>query len=90
MRVMPWLLIHGVPVLEIFQVMQRLLTIEDPDVLRLRRSKTAHRPAQVNEVRFDWSLQRVHPDLVRQVVRLASIARAASGDDVGPVVGAAT
>src|SRR5712671_3178833 len=78
-----------VPVLEVLEVMQRLLTIEDPDVLRLGRRQAPDGPAQVHEVRLDGSVQRVHPDLARQVVRLTRVAGAAGGDDVGPVVRAA-
>src|SRR6266568_3810852 len=76
-----------VPVtLEIFQVVQRLLTIENPDVLRLGRRQTADRPAQMHEVRLDRWMQRVHHDLAWQVVRLAGVAGAAGSYDVRPVV----
>lgn len=89
MPVMSLLLIHRVPVLEIFEMVQGLFAVEDPDVLGLGWSQATHSPAKVDEVRLDRSVQRVHPDLIRQVVRLASVAWAASGDDVRPVVGAA-
>lgn len=78
------------PVLEILEVMERLLAIEELDVPRLSRRESSHRPAQVNEVRLDRRIHWVHPDLVRQTVRLASIARTACGHNVGPVVRSAT
>ena len=40
------------------------------------------------EVRLDRRVERVHPDLARQVVRLPCVAGAAGSDDVRPVVGA--
>ena len=75
--------------LEILEMVQRLFPVKQPDVLRLRRGESAHRPRQVHEVGLDRRVHRVHPDFVRQQVRLARIARAAGGDDVRPVVGAA-
>src|SRR5437870_10177501 len=76
-----------VPVtLEVFEVVQRLLTVENPDVLRLGRRQTTDRPAQMHEVRLDRCMQRVHSDFARQVVRLPGVARAARGYDVRPVV----
>ena len=76
-----------VPVpLEILEVVQGLFTVEDPDVLRLGRRQTTDRPAQMHEVRLDRWMQRVHPDLAWQVVRLPGVAGAAGGYDVRPVV----
>ena len=83
------LLVMRVLLLQIFQMMERLFTVEDPDVLRLSRGEAANGPAQMHEVGLDGRLQRMHPDLARQVVRLPRVAGAAGGDDVGPVVGAA-
>ena len=79
-----------VPVLEVFEIMQRLLTVEHLDVLGLRRRQLAHRPRKVNEVRLDWGMHRMHSNLARQAVRFASVAGAASGDDVRPFVRSAT
>ena len=76
----------GIPVLEILEVMQRLLTVEDPDVLRLGWRQPPNGPAQMHEVRLDRRVHRMHPDLAWQVVRFPGVAGAAGGDDVGPVV----
>ena len=75
-----------VAIFQIFQMVQSLLAIEDPNVLSLRRGQTPDRPTQMNKVRLDRGVHRVHPDLVRQVVRLPRVAGAAGGDDVRPVV----
>src|SRR5450756_2305863 len=66
--------------------MQRLLTIEDSDVLRLGRRQSPDGPAQMHEVRLHRRVYRMHPDLARQAVRFPGVAGAARGDDVGPVV----
>src|SRR4029079_5267216 len=87
--VLPVLLVDRMPVFQILEMMEGLLSVEDPDVLGLGRRKAADSPAQMNEVGFDGRVQRMHPDLAREVVRLARVAGAAGGDDVGPVVGAA-
>ena len=79
----------GMPVLEILQVMEGLFAVEDPDVLCLRRRQSPDGPAQVDEVRLDWRVHRMHSDLVRQVVRFPGVAGAAGRDDVGPIVRAA-
>ena len=79
----------GVAVLEILEMMERFFAVEDPDVLRLRRRQSAHRPAQMNEVRLDRGVHRVHADLAREIVCLLRVAGTARGHDVGPVVGAA-
>ena len=84
------LAVHRMSMLEILEVMQGLFAVEQPDVARLRRSESAHGPAQVNKMRLDRSVHRMHSDLARQAVRLASVARAACGDDVRPLVRAAT
>ena len=76
-------------VLEVFEVVQRLLTVEHLDVLRLSRRELPDCPRQVNEVRLHRIVHRVHSDLTRQAVRLSCIARAARGNDIGPLVGAA-
>ena len=80
------LLILGVTVLEVFQLMQCLFAVEDSDVLGLCRGQTTDGPAQMHEVWLDRRVHRVHADFIRQVVRFASVARAAGSDDVGPVV----
>ena len=41
------------PVLEILEVMQRLLAVEQLDVPRLRRGQATNRPAKMHEVRLD-------------------------------------
>ena len=77
-----------VPVLEVFEVMQGLFAVEDPNVLRLGRRQAADSPAQVHKMGLDGRVERMHPDLAGKVVRLPGVAGAAGGDDVGPVVGA--
>ena len=77
-------------VLEIFEVVECLLAIKQLDVPRLRGRESSHRPAQMNEVRLDRRIHRMHPDLVRQAVRLASITRAARSHDIGPIVRSTT
>ena len=81
--------IGRVPVLEVLEVVECLFPVEQPDVLGLGCCKSADGPAQMNEVRLDGRVHRVHPDLARKVVRLPGVAGAAGGHDVGPVVGAA-
>ena len=73
-------------VLEVLEVMQRLFAVEELDVSRLRRGQAADGPAEMNEVRLDWRVHGMHPDLVRQTVRLAGVARTACRNDVRPVV----
>src|SRR5581483_2944007 len=75
-----------VAMLELFQVVQRLGTIEELDVLRLRRRKPTYGPAQMDEVRLDRQGNRMHPDLLRQAVGLPSIARPTRRNDVRPIV----
>ena len=86
--------LHQLPVVrmavfEIFQVVQRLFSVEKTDVTSLSRRQTPYRPAEVDEMRLYRCVHRMHPDLIRQTVRLARIAGAARGDDVGPLVGSA-
>lgn len=71
---------------QILEMVQCLFAVEQPDVSRLCRRQSSHCPAQVNEVRLDRHLQRMHPDFTRQTVRFARIARAASSHDVRPLV----
>ena len=78
------------PMLELFEMVQRILTIEQLDVARLRRSQTTNSPAQVYEVRLERRSHRMHSDLVRKRIRLASVARAACSHDVSPIVRSAT
>src|SRR5881409_1721765 len=82
--------IMWVPLLEILEMVQRLLSIEEADVLRLGGSESAHCPAEVHEVRLDRRVHRVHADLAGQVVRLLRVARAARGYDIRPVVRSTT
>ena len=77
------------PVLELLEVMQDFASVERADIVRLRRRKAAHGPAQMHEVRLDRMRQRMHPDLFRQAVAFARVAGAARGDDVRPIVGPA-
>ena len=79
-----------VPLLQIFQMVERLFPIKELDVFRLGRGQSAYGPAEVHEVGLDGSVHRVHPDLARKIVRLPRVARAARGHDVGPVVRSAT
>ena len=76
----------GVPVLEILEIVQRLLTVEHPDVLRLSRRKLSHRPRQVNEMRLHRRMHRMHSNLAGQTVSLPRIAGAARSHDVRPLV----
>ena len=78
------------PVFQILEMVQCLFAVEQPDVSRLCRRQATHRPAQVNKVRLDRSVDRMHSDFTRQTVRLARIARAARGHDVRPLVRSAT
>ena len=75
--------------LEILQIVESLFTVEHPDVLRLSRCELANGPREVHEVRLHRRMHRMHPDLTRQAVRFARVARAARGYDVGLLVGAA-
>ncbi len=76
--------------LQILEMVQRLLSIEQPDVSRLRRRQSSHRPAQVNEVRLDWRADRMHSDFIRKAIRFARIARAARRHNVRPLVRSTT
>jgi hypothetical protein len=78
-----------VALLQIFEMVERLFPIKEPDVLGLGRGESSYRPTQVNEMRLDRRVHRVHPDLAGQIVRLPRIARTARRHDVGPVVRAA-
>ena len=78
-----------VAVLERFELMQHLITVERPDVARLNRRETAHCPREMHEMRLDRIRERVHPDLCGQSIPLARVARTARRGDVGPVVGSA-
>ena len=80
---------HHRSVVKLLKMMQRLVAVEHLDVMTLRRSQAPHCPAQVNEVRLDRCVQRVHSNLARQTVRLARIAGAAGCDHVRPVIAAA-
>lgn len=75
--------------LEIFEVVKSFFAVEELDVLRLSWRELPHCPGEMHEVRLEWSVHRVHSDFARQAVRLAGVAGAAGGDDVGPVVGSA-
>lgn len=72
--------------LEILEIVQRLLTIEHANVLRLGRRELSHRPREVHEVRLDRRVHRMHSNLTRQTVRLASVAWTARCYDVRPFV----
>ena len=72
--------------LQILEMVQRLLSVEHSDVASLSRSQPANRPAQMHEVRLHRRMHRMHADLVGQTVRLPRVARAARGHDVGPFV----
>jgi len=77
---------RGVPVLEILEMVQCLFAVEQPDVSRLRRRQSSHRPAQMNEMRLDGRVERMHTDFTRKAVRFARIARAACSHNVRPFV----
>ena len=73
-------------VLQLLEMVEHFGAVERLDVPRLRRRETAHRPAQVHEVRLDRVRERVHADLLGETVALARVARAARRDDVRPVI----
>ena len=75
-----------VSMLEILEMMQRLFSVEQLDVLRLRRGQPSHCPTQVNEVRLHRCVHRVHADLAWKVVRLPRIAGTTCGHHVRPIV----
>src|SRR5678815_2755168 len=77
------------PMLEIFEMVERLFAVKKLDVARLRRSEPSHRPAEMNEVWLNRRMHRVHPNFTRQAVGLARIAGTARGDHVRPLVRAA-
>jgi len=80
------LTVHRVSMLQIFEVMQSLFSVEEADVASLGWRKTPNRPAQMNEVRLYRRVHRVHSNFTRQAVGFASVARAARRYDVGPLV----
>ena len=64
-----------VPLLQIFQMVERLFPVKELDVLCLRRGQPAYGPAEVHEVWLERTMQRMHVDLVGQMIRLARVAR---------------
>jgi hypothetical protein len=74
------------PRLERLELMEHLIAVERPDVSRLDRRESANGPAEVNKVRLDGVREGMHPDFFGQTIPLASVARAAGGDDVRPIV----
>ena len=74
------------PMLDHLELVQRLFPVEQANVLRLRGRESAHRPAQVYEVGLHRVNERVHPDLPRQPIPLASVAGGAGGDAVRPII----
>src|SRR4051794_22380426 len=76
-------------VLEQLDLVQHLVAIERANVAGLRRGQATDGPAEMHEMRLGWMRQRMHSDLFRQAIALSGITRAASGDDVVPVVRAA-
>ena len=75
--------------IEFLEMMQCLVAIEHLDVLTLRRSETAHSPAQMHKVRLDRGVHGMHADLAWETVGLARVAGTAGRYDVRPVVAAA-
>jgi hypothetical protein len=65
---------------------QRLVAVEQFDVLGLGNRKPAYSPGEMDEVGFARRGQRVHATLFGQVIALPRIARAASSDHVTPLV----
>ena len=76
--------------LEIFELMKDLDTVEGADVLGLNWRQPTDGPAEVHEVRLDGMGHRMHPDLFGQSVALPRVTGAARGHDIAPVVGATT
>lgn len=74
--------------IKLLKMMQGLIAIEHLDVVTLRRREAAHRPAEMDEVRLDRRVHRVHSNLARQAVGLAGVAWAAGRYDVRPIVAA--
>src|SRR5262245_17250938 len=74
------------PMFELFKMMQHLAAVERANVVRLRRRKATHGPAQMHEMRLDRMRQRMHADLFRQPVALPRVAWAAGRNDVRPLV----
>src|SRR4051812_37053947 len=70
-------------------MVEHFAAVERLDVASLRRRETAHRPAEMHEVRLDRMRERMHPDLFWEAIALAGVAGAARGHDVRPLVGAA-
>ena len=77
-------------VLQILKLMEDLGAVECSDVLGLDGRQAPNGPAQMHEVGLDRMRERMHPDLFRQLIPLPGVTRAACGDDIAPVVGAAT
>ena len=72
--------------LQILEMVQCLFAVEQSDVSRLRRRQSSDCPAQVNEMRLDGRVERMHSDFTRKAVRFARIARAARSHNVRPLV----
>jgi hypothetical protein len=80
-----WLLNYAL-FLKRLQVPQCRFPVELANVVCLNGRKSTYRPAEMHEMRFDWCVQRMHADFVREAVRLARVAATARRDDVGPRV----
>jgi len=65
---------------------QGLRTVKELDVLGLCRGEAPDGPAEMNEVRLDRLVERMHVDLVGKTIGFTGIARTAGGHDVGPFV----
>src|SRR5690348_4592935 len=77
------------PMLQNLELVENLVAVKRSNVARLCRRQPPYRPAEMHEVRLDRMGERMHPDLLRQAIAFPRVARAASGDHVVPVVGAA-
>ena len=71
---------------QILEMVQSLFAVEQLDVPRLCRRQSSHRPAQMNEMRLDGRVDRMHSDFTRKAIRFTRIARAARRHNVRPLV----
>src|SRR6266487_4862681 len=81
---------RGMTMFEILEMVQCLFAVEQPDVPRLRRRQSTNCPAQMNEVRLDGRIDRMHTDFTRETVRLPGVTRAARSHNIRPLVRSTT
>src|SRR5690242_18836884 len=76
--------------LQCLELLEDGIAVEGANVARLGLREAADRPREMHEMRLDRMGERMHPDLLRESVALARVAGRAGGNDVRPVVAAAT